>query len=116
MKNILIWILGIVILLVIPSTFSIYLYKTQNCNLEKINYAVQIGYSCIICLVTIFALYIAYKQLTKTRESTNIQSLNNFIERYNNKDMREKRIALANNILNKEVSFDKNISNFKNFL
>ena len=111
----------IVILLGIIFILSTLLYCYNNtsstCNpntyLSTINIAIQIFYNASYIVIAVFVLDVAVEQIKKTRESTNIQSLHNVLNRFNSKEMRKYRCNLAKYILNYEGDFENKISLLK---
>ena len=103
--KILIWICIIAFLCVsIPWLYKLIEYK-NNYSLPSLSLIFQIGFNIIYLVIASIVAYIAYSQLKKTRESTNIQSLHAVLNRYNSNEMMQKRSEFANMILTKEVTF-----------
>lgn len=102
--TILIWICIIAFLCFsIPWLYKLIEYKNSY-SLPSLNLIFQIGFNIIYLVIASIVAYIAYSQLKKTRESTNIQSLHAVLNRYNSNEMMEKRVEFAN-MLTKEGSF-----------
>jgi hypothetical protein len=104
MKKIILWSIPI-ILIIISVTFSLHFYNITQPHknlLEDKNYEIQIAYNLIFTIISISALLIAFVQLSKTREATNVQSLTDFFNNIKSKQLYEKRKHLADYILLKQ--------------
>lgn len=105
-KIISILVLSLLIISVIWFCFQLYLNHNSSSNsnsnnyLGNINYVVQIGYNLCYLIIAIVVLYVAYDQLSKTREATNIQALNSVFNNFKSDEFYKKRKRLAHFIIN----------------
>ncbi|HEY8658133.1 MAG TPA: hypothetical protein VIL78_03805 [Hanamia sp.] len=105
-KKTILYCIALIVLLCILILWVYNLLAENNINcLSSLNSIFQICFNIIYLIIAGFVAFIAYNQLKKTREATNIQSLHTTLNRYNGSEMQEKRMRLANYILMEEGSF-----------
>src|SRR5258708_4958095 len=100
----LVFIIAALVLIALPKIIHLYLNyfyycETGESKLTSTNAAVQIGYNIIYLLIALSVLLIAYYQLSKTRESTTIQTLSNIDNYIRSDGFIKKRKNLAKYIL-----------------
>jgi uncharacterized membrane protein len=97
----------IAIIAIIRTVIRLYLHhsgtQTPNANLADINLAVQIGFNIVYLIVAVVALFVAYVQINKTRESNTVQTLSNIDNNLKSNNFLEKRKKLAELVLTKKV-------------